>query len=301
MGAGFKRWRPLTLVDARREAYGHLQGERISLGTDASIPDWSDEQYFGTGPVKPRNWRDGKFVLDGETLDYYDYTRKRLARIGFKYNPLDETRAMVRALCQDAKYRVDAVDVAITAGIHLRPQPSRLPLNIYGTEGDWEVYSTPSRDARLKTAFKELRDEIAKFLSLSMQDRTKLDYAGHDLKGDLRKVYLEEAAACNFNYTKSDGSTVRLDFHELVKRLFKLSFDPYHCVERRWGATSSAELGSCVDNADKRAWYDAEQRLRNQINRTYDTRMNFTLIQLQQRATGSGIDQAPEIGVIDLL
>ena len=301
MGAGFKNWRPLTLVGAKRGADGYLQGGTIALATDASIPDWSDEQFFGTGPAKPRAWKAGKFVLDGETLDYYEFVRKRLAGAGFKYNPLDETRAMVRALCEDAKYRVDAVDVAIKAGIHLRPQPVRMPQNIYGTEGDWEIYSTPSRDARLKTAFKELRDEIARFLSLASQDKTKLEYAGDDLRGDLRRAYLEEANACTFSYTKSDGSPVGLDFHELGKRLFKLSFDPYQCIERRWGAVDPAELGTCADDADKRAWYEAEQRLRNQINRTYDAHMGFSLGQLQQRATGSGVDHPPEIGVLEIL
>ncbi|MEZ5909105.1 MAG: hypothetical protein R3D31_09940 [Hyphomicrobiaceae bacterium] len=76
---------------------------------------------------------------------------------------------MMRTLCSDLKYRVDAVDLAIQAKIHLRPQPERLPNNIYGTEGDWEIYSTPSRDARLKTAFKELRDEVARFLAPSIR------------------------------------------------------------------------------------------------------------------------------------
>lgn len=301
MGAGFKRWRPLTLVGATAGADGYLQGGTITLAPDAAISDWSDEQFFGTGPGKPRTWNSGKFVLNGEALDYYEYVRKRLAGADFKYNPLDETRSMVRALCDDIKYRLDAVDIAIKAGIHLRPQPSRLPLNIYGTEGDWEIYSTPSRDARLKTAFKELRDEIARFLTLASRDTAKLDYAGDDLRGDLRRVYLQETAACKFNYTKSDGRSVELDFSELARRLFKLSFDPYQCIERRWGASAPDELATCADAVDKREWYDAERRLRNQISRTYDTRMDFFLSQMQQRAPGSGVDDPPEIGVIELL
>jgi hypothetical protein len=301
MGAGFKRWRPLTLVGAALGAAGYLQGGTISLAPDATISDWSDEQFFGTGPGKPKTWSSGKFVLNGETLDYYEYVRKRLAGADFKYNPLDETRAMVRALCEDAKYRLDAVDIAIKAGIQMRPQPSRLPQNIYGTEGDWEIYSTPSRDARLKTAFKELRDEIARFLTLASTDRAKLNYEGADLRSDLRRAYLQETAACTFSYTKSDGRSVELDFSKLAGRLFRLSFDPYHCIERRWGASAPDELASCADDADKRAWYEAEQRLRNQISRTYDTRMGFSLSQLQQRAPGSGIDHPPEIGVLELL
>jgi hypothetical protein len=277
MGAGFKRWRPLTLAGATTGADGHLEGGTIRLAPDAELADWSDEQFYGTGPSRPATWSAGRFVFNGETLDYYEYVRKRLADAGFKYNPLDETRGMVRALCEDARYRVDAVDIAIKAGLHQRPQPARLPLNIYGTEGDWETYSTPSRDARLKTAFKELRDEIARFLKLATDDPSKLDYSGGDLRGDLRRVYLEEAATCTIVYRKGDGTPVELGFQELGKRLFRLSFDPHHCIERRWGAVNAEELAGCADDADKLAWYEAQQRLRNQISRPYDTRMGFGL------------------------
>ena len=168
MGAGFKRWRPQTLVGATQRPDGSYQGGHIVLSPDKDIADWSDEQFFGTEKARPKTWSAGRFVLEGETLEYYDYVRRRLANAGFKYDPLEETRSMVRSLCEDLKYRVDAVDVAIKANIHKRPQPDRLPNNIYGTDGDWETYSTPSRDARLKTAFKELRDEVARFLELAV-------------------------------------------------------------------------------------------------------------------------------------
>ena len=125
MGAGFKRWRPQTLVGATQRPDGSYHGGHIVLAADKDIADWSDEQFFGTEKERPKAWNAGKFVLEGETLEYYDYVRRRLANAGFKYNPLDETRAMVRALCEDLKYRVDAVDVAIKANIHKRPQPDR--------------------------------------------------------------------------------------------------------------------------------------------------------------------------------
>lgn len=301
MGAGFKRWRPITLVGAKQGTDGYLEGGTIELAADTAIPDWSDEQFFGTEPSRQKPWSAGRFVLNGETLDYYEFVRRRLAGADFKYNPIDETRAMVRALCEDAKYRVDAVEIAIKAGIHKRPQPSRLPQNIYGTDGDWETYSTPSRDARLKTAFKELRDEIARYLTLASDGSSKIDYSGTNLRADLRQVYLDETAACTFAYERTDGSKVTLGLQELASRLFKLSFDPYHCVERRWGAATESELATCPDEADKRSWYEAEQRLRNQIDRIYDVRMGFSREQLVQRAPGSGVDEPPNISVLELL
>jgi hypothetical protein len=301
MGAGFKRWRPQTLLGAARAPDGSYRGGQIRLAPDAEIADWSDEQFFGTEPNRAKTWSAGKFVLEGETVEYYDYVRRRLASAGFRYDPLEETRSMVRALCEDLKYRVDAVDVAVKAGIDKRPQPDRLPNNIYGTDGDWETYSTPSRDARLKTAFKELRDEVARFLELAAAGSNRVAYAGEDIRADLRQIYRQETSACTITYARSDGSERQLAFADVKRRLFALSFDPHHCAERRWGAQEADELATCADAADKRAWYEAQQRLRNQPDRTYDARMAFSLAELRKGVPGSGIDQPPGIDVLALL
>ena len=301
MGAGFKRWRPQTLVGAAQGSDGSYHGGQIKLAADKDIADWSEEQFFGTELNRPKLWSMGKFVLEAETLEYYDYVRRRLANAGFRYDPLEETRSMVRSLCEDLKYRVDAVDVAIKAGIHKRPQPDRLPNNIYGTDGDWETYSTPSRDARLKTTFKELRDEVARFLTLASAGSNRLAYAGDDIRGNIRQVYLQETSACTITYVRSDGSEKQLSFAEVERRLYALSFDPHHCAERRWGAHEPEELATCAEPADKRAWYEAEQRLRNQPDRTYDVRMGFSLADLKRAVAGSGIDSPPVTDVLALL
>jgi hypothetical protein len=74
-----------------------------------------------------------------------------------------------------------------------------------------------------------------------------------------------------------------------------MSFDPYHCVERRWGATDANELSTCRDGLLKREWYAAEQNLRNQIDRTYDAQMDFTLDELREPGPGKGIPAPPDI------
>jgi hypothetical protein len=76
----------------------------------------------------------------------------------------------------------------------------------------------------------------------------------------------------------------------MTQRLFALSFDPYHCPELRWGAKGS-ELTTCPDNAYKFDWYRAEQGLRNQIERTYDERMDFDV----EDTAKLGRPQAPDI------
>ncbi len=301
MGAGFKNWRPVQLVGATRASDGSLVGGHYTYTANSELEDFSVDQYFGNETPNKRQWRGGGFAFNGQRLDYHDWVRTAVAGRNLVYDPLTETRNMMRGLCDDLTYRVYAVEEAISAGINRKPQPSRLPQNIYGTSGEWETYSTPSRDARLKTSFVELRDEVARFLELVENGSERVKYTGTDIRADLLDVYRQEAAACSITYTNSAGNAVSLGFADVHDRLFDLSFDPYHCVERRWGATDPGELASCRDGSGKRAWYEAEQRLRNQTERTYDVRMDFSLSQLRSGVAGSGAANPPDIDVESLL
>ncbi|MBS0275925.1 MAG: hypothetical protein JSR55_16430 [Proteobacteria bacterium] len=296
MGAGFKNWRSAVLVNATRRSDGVYIGGHIVLPRNAQIADFSDEQYFGNGPRPPSDseWGIGGFKLNGEYLGYYDFVRATLAGGKLEFDPVKEIHDLVDSNCADLHYRGEAVDISIDAGLQDRPHPERLPANIYGTDGDWETYSTPSRDARLKTAFKELRDEAQRFVTMYRKNDPKLVYRGKDLVADMIAVYDREAAKCHIAYTRSDGSQVTLGYEDARRRLFRMSFDPYHCVERRWGATDAAELSTCRDGAVKQAWYAAEQNLRNQIDRTYEAQMDFTLDELRTPGPGKGVASPPD-------
>ena len=240
----------------------------------------------------------GPFVLQGQSVDYYDYVRAKMAGGSLSFEPVQEVRNMVRANCDDIRYRAEAVDLAVRAGIQNRPQPSQLPSNIYGTEGPWEEFSTPSRDARLKTSFKELRDQVQRFVEWKNAGDARIHFTGSNLPAALLAAYDEEAAQCTITYLRSNGTPVNLGYEEVRRRMFDLSFDPYHCIERRWGATQPAELATCGDDTNKRAWYDAEKFLRNQIDRTYDARMDFDLVALKTGpGPGKGVLQPPDIDV----
>ena len=298
-GAGFKNWRPIRLVGAKRLADGTLTGGHIVAEPNKNMTNFSDEQYLGNGP-KPadEDWASGIFALNGERLDYYDYVRAKLAGGRLVFDPVKEIGEMASSVCSNLHYRVQAVDLALAAGMATRPEPERLPRNIYGAEGNWETYSTPSRDARLKTAFKALRDEARRFVE--MHDRgdpaQHLNYSGSDLVQDMLSAYDRATAQCRIAYTRSDGSSVSLSYEEARERLFAMSFDPYQCVERRWGATG-AELSTCPDGPRKQAWYAAEQNLRNQIDRTYDARMDFTPDELKTPGPGKGVAFPPDTDV----
>ncbi len=303
-GAGFKRWRPQTLIGANRGPKGALSGGRLVLTKDVHLSDWSDEQYLGTASGRSANWQSARFLIGDDEVDYHAFIRLRLAPAGYKFDPLEETRQRIRNICRELEQRVAAVDVAVRAGIHKRPQPPRLPRNIYVTEGDWETYSTPSRDAQLKSMFRAVREDIARFKTLGPSGSRFIRYDGTDMRADLLRTYGAEAEACRISYTKSDGATVELGFAEIKRRLFLMSFDPHHCPERRWGATEPQELASCREDKTKASWYEAQQRLRNQLVRTIGDRMDFTLEDLRRQAredSDVGEDEAPDIDVASLL
>lgn len=263
-GAGLKNWRP----ELNRQPTAQLAG-------------FSTEEF------------NKAFALGGESLSFYDYLRAQMAGGSLQFNPVQEVKSMMTEICSNIHDREYAVNASLKAGIQNKSQPSRLPNNIYGTSGEWEEYSSPSRDARLKVAFVQLRIEAERFLTMHRQKSKRIVYAQKASKysagcnaddsscflaASMMEAYAEVASnpSCVFTYQNSAGKAVSLAYTDVAERLFKLSFDPYHCAELRWGATGQ-ELSSCNSDSTKVAWYKAEQNLRNQIERTYDARMDFDL------------------------
>ncbi len=201
---------------------------------------------FARNPIAP-----GMFHL---------WVRRTLSNPNVARDPVRDFREEVSSLCRDVLDRADAVNIALGVRIHQQSHPGALPFNIYGTNGDWELYSTPSRDARLKASVREIYQGLSTIP------------ADSPLRPQLVTAWREESAreGCRYTYTNSANATVSLTIDTVLDRLFAISFDPYHCPELRWGAPAgSAELSTCPDTADKLGWYRGEQRLRNQIDRHY--------------------------------
>lgn len=280
LGAGLKAWRPIYVQGAKRSADGSLHGGRLKTVANENLEHFSLEQFYGNVPHPSGEWHYGEFRFQDRTLKYYDYVRRKLAAPDFAYDPVEELRFGLQTICGAIKARKTAVDNAIRAGVHLRPHPKKLPRNIYGTYGDWEEYSTPSRDARLKVSFIELRRDMQRLVEDVEAGAPGVRYRGDDLAGDLLRAFNEEKNACTITYRRSDETRMRLNLAHVMERLFDLSFDPYHCPERRWGATG-AELETCTDGDVKERWYNAQRFLRYQAERTYDVRMDFALSELK--------------------
>jgi len=245
LGGGFQDFRPQR-----------WDGAHLTRSTNAELPHFDGDSQWNRSAWQPPVTPDGGV----SRATYHQWVRQRLIAADAVVDPVRELREQVSSLCRDVADRAEAVDAAITAGVHQRAHPPALPCNIYGTTGDWKTWSTPSRDARLKAAVRELHDTIAARAGDAL------------LMENLRAAWSEESArpACVTRYVNTAGATVTLPLATVLDRLFALSFDPYQCVELRWGAPAgSPELATCTDDPTRRAWYRAEQRLRHQIDRNY--------------------------------
>ncbi len=294
-GAGFKNWRPLKLVGATQTAQGHWVGGQIQGVPNKDLAHYGTEQFFGT-VGKPSDWTQSKYTYQGRNVSYYEYVRLKLAKGDLRIQPVDDFRSTLTDLCQAVQDRVLAVDVAIKAGIHQKEHPARLPENIYGTQGEWETFSTPSRDAQLKVSFRDLLDQADGYMKKIRAGDPSVVYSGSNLPQELLDVYRSESQRCQMTYTNSAGQGVTLNLEQIRKRLFALSFDPYHCAELRWGA-SGGELATCPDGQNKRLWYAREQRLRNQHIRRYDIKMDMSLEELAQPTANNGVATPIDIDI----
>ncbi|PWU15255.1 MAG: hypothetical protein C5B49_12085 [Bdellovibrio sp.] len=278
-GAGFKNWRP-----------------ELNLAPTAQLPGFSTEQF------------NREFSIGGTRVSFYDYVRAEMAGGALRFDPLAEVKTMISEICSNIHDREVAVNAALSAGLNSNPHPDRLPKNIFGTSGEWEEYATPSRDARLKVAFAQLRQESERYVTMYERGDSRIQYqpapsrhsgscAPNDhvcfLAASMMSVYEEgvTADACHFTYMDSHGANRPLTYTDVVGRLFALSFDPYHCAELRWGEGNEG-LRTCQDDRFKQQWYIAEQGLRNQTERTYDVRMDYDVV---GTAKELGVAHAPDV------
>jgi len=256
LGGGLKNWRPLQLQGARF-VNGALVGGHYAWARNSQIADFSLVQYLGTAPGPAWSY-------NGARLGYYEYARVAVSGGKSDFNPVYELQATMGTLCNDLNDRAQAVNQSVANGISAKLHPSMIPANIYNSDdGEWESYATPARDARLKAAFVAFRNDLARMIQLWLNRDPRIVYDGLDLKHDLLAAYDRQSAACTITYLSSDKRPVPLSFDDVSHRLFAMSFDPYHCVELRWGNDSPA----CPDQAGKRRWYATEEQARHEVDR----------------------------------
>jgi hypothetical protein len=253
-GGGFRRWRE----------------QKVSSNGSFILTSNRNSRFFDSGKSQCQS----SYRVDGIDLNYHEWVKRMLTTGSGRIDPVREIRQQLAALDEALQERVDAVDAAISQGIHHKPHPPSLPYNIYGTEGEWESYSSPGRDARLKAQFREMFNLIKQSVTAVASGNHPYEFTGsvEELVREYDALWRTASSDIQVRYTDSGGDRVTLTLGEIMDRLFKLSFDPYHCPELRWGDTQAA---SCPDSSSKRRWYEQEQRLRNAIDK--DNQAHTTL------------------------
>jgi hypothetical protein len=248
IGAGFHAWRPVVMVEGR-----------LAHAANAQLAGFAMEQYFG--PNGAADWRAADFTQGGRNIDFVEYTRRRLAEGPLVYDILEEARLGFADLCEGLRDRARFVEDSDSRGIFRRPRPGTLEGVTDEERSIWLVYSTPGRDRRLRTHIARVASDLARFIALYQAGDPAVRYTGKVLRADLRTAFASAAKACRAVYTGSDRNRIELTMRDMLHRLPDMSFDPYHCPERRWGA-SGGELARCDDDGVKTRWYHAQAPLR---------------------------------------
>ena len=263
-GAGFKAFRPIALTNVRYNKYGTIASGTLVTTPNEQLPGFSLEQFYGTTPDPGGNWAKGIFSYQGRAVDYYEYLKLNLAtEANTKIRPLDDIKAQIDELCGGFQDRALDAQKAIDQGLDKKPHPDNLPQNIYQADGDWENYSTPGRDFRLRSNFYDIVKAMKGYYDRIKAHDNLIDYSGTNFKADLIAIAKSSAETCKISYKNSAGRTVTFNLLEGLMRVNRLSFDPYFCIEKRMGASTPQELATCQDDATKDRWYKAENFIRN--------------------------------------
>jgi hypothetical protein len=243
--AGFKRFRPLV----RDKATGKLTRPK-----NAALAD-----YAGTDQER------------GGVEAFYDTMDDVLSPA-----PLDPRRALLetlQALEEQVKTRVRSVDNGRKFLSGARA-PAEMPdgEKIFETVGEWEDFSTPSRDLRLLIAIDVARALPARVARRASRYAMPAGQAPERVEADLEQRLASELHDRKFTYIRSDGSEWPLSLEDVVARqaALEMAYNPNDCVEQRWGALlGSPEASTCAAHAPPeqttkmasyRSWFHERRR-----------------------------------------
>jgi hypothetical protein len=242
--AGFKRFRPVVR--------DRITGKWRHLG-NAELPGYSQDQYAGG--------------VEG----FYDKMDDVLSPA-----PLDPQQALLEtidALEEQVKTRVNSVDNGrkfLASGKAAADMPEGA--KIFETTGDWEDFSTPSRDLRLLIAIDVARGIPARVARRPERYAMPAGKTPDQVRADLEARLERELRTRKFRYVRSDGSDWELALRDVVDRqvTLEMAYNPNECVESRWGAPAgSDEASTCRGHAppaqlakmtEYRSWFHERRR-----------------------------------------
>ncbi|HXN31915.1 MAG TPA: hypothetical protein VN894_08640, partial [Polyangiaceae bacterium] len=220
---------------------------------NAELPDYSLNQYAGG--------------VEG----FYDRVEDVLSPL-----PLDPMQALletIQALEEQVKTRAVSVENGrkfLASGKPAADMPDGA--KIFETTGEWEDYSTPSRDLRLLIAVDVTRALPSRVARRTERYAMPSGKTAAEVQGDLEERVVRELRERRFKYTRSDGSDWELRLADVVDRqtALEMAYNPNDCVERRWGAPlGSDEASTCRAHAPEaqlakmegyRPWFHERRR-----------------------------------------
>jgi hypothetical protein len=291
-GLGFYRFRPLHLVNAKQAFNGEIYGGKLVPATDAELYQagkWSVDQWFGPASniapgttVDPNAWKSAY-----KSPGFFDYLATQL-RDPNVIIPADSVAGdMMISLCDQMQQRVTDVAAFVAANINQQQHPYQLPANVFGEEDPtWGQYSTPGRDGRIRASVGDIiKTAVTQFRLAKAGDPViKFDGDSAAYVAALRGRIAAMDKSCLVKYVNSKNQTITLTFQQVLARLNKMSFDPYFCPEKAWGA-SGDELKTCVDTDTDNSWYRAEAPMRNTVGKTSATDKDKLVIRSTQPIT----------------
>jgi hypothetical protein len=288
-GGNFKNFRPVQVTNEKLAADGSILKGQVVTASDSQITDFSMEQYEGLG----KSGGNTIFKLsaqDSKNVSFYDWVKFKLSGGSYRLDPVLEMKNEMSQLCNMAQDRIAAVQVSIDNQVHTKDHLSTLPNNIFGADGEWEAYSTPSRDMRLKLKVLSIPESAKTWMSRYLAKDPLMSYKGQNLKQDLITAYKQSVSSCKITYKNSLGADTTIGLEVLIGRIAQISYDPYACPEIRWGSYRQADLATCADSQEKMEWHSLQQFLRNNLVKDTDAFHGFTLEQLRQMNEHKQVD-----------
>ncbi len=159
----------------------------------------------------------------------------------------------IQALEEQVKTRVNSVDngrkfLASGKGVVEMPDGAK----IFEATGDWEDFSTPSRDLRLLIAIDVARGLPARVARRPERYAMPAGKSPDQVRADLDSRLAQELRQRTFRYLRSDGSEWELRLEDVLSRevALEVAYNPNDCVEQRWAAASTGdEAATCHAHA----------------------------------------------------
>jgi hypothetical protein len=244
-GAGFKRFRPVVR--------DRISGKHVER-KNAELHDYSGTDQYAGG-------------VEG----FYDKMDDVLSP-----SPLDPMQALLetlQALEEQVRTRVNSVENGrkFLAGAKAAAD---MPdgAHIFESTGEWEDFSTPSRDLRLLIAIDVARALPGRVARRPERYAMPQGKTPDQVRTDLEARLTRELHDRKFKYPRTDESQWELALEDVAARAadLEMAYNPNDCVELRWGAKPGTdEASTCRAHAPDaqqakmatyRAWFHERKR-----------------------------------------